>query len=100
MKLYSKESSKKGSKMVYAAYRPCAYCGDSFKGIAGAKYCSDRCVNDVYIARRRERAQLRRANAKNCVVCDTPVEQAQGSVKIKLYCSNACKQKAYRQRKN
>jgi len=99
MKLYSKKSSKKGSNMVYATNRLCAHCGDSFRGITSAKYCSDRCVNDAYIARRRDRAKLRRANAKNCVVCDTPVEQAGGNVKIKLYCSNACKQKAYRQRK-
>lgn len=100
MKLYSKESSYRGSKMVYATYRPCDHCGDMFKGIVSAKYCSDRCVNDAYIERRRERARLRRAKAKNCVVCDTPVEQASGSVKIRLYCSNACKQKAYRRRKN
>jgi endogenous inhibitor of DNA gyrase (YacG/DUF329 family) len=99
MKLYSKESSKRGSKKVYATPRPCAYCGDIFKGIASARYCSDRGVNDAYIARRRERARLRRANANKCVVCASPVEQASGSVKIRLYCSNACKQKAYRQRK-
>ena len=98
MKLYSKENSKKGSKMVYATFRPCAYCGDSFKGVASAKYCSERCVNDAYIARRRERAQQRRDNAKICLVCGAPLEQAEGSVKIRLYCSNACKQKAYRQK--
>ena len=99
MKLYSKETSQKGSKKVYATCRPCVHCGDLFRGIARAKYCSYRCVNDAYIARRRERARLRRANVNKCVVCDNPLEQASGSVKIRLYCSNACKQKAYRQRR-
>jgi endogenous inhibitor of DNA gyrase (YacG/DUF329 family) len=99
MKLYSKESSKRGSKMAYATPRICAHCGDMFNGVRDAKYCSDRCVNDAYIVRRRERARLRRANANTCVVCGSPVEQVGGLVKIRLYCSNACKQKAYRQRK-
>ncbi len=98
MKLYDKESSKKGSKMAYATNRPCAHCGDIFKGIASARYCSYRCVNDAYIVRRRERVRLRRANANICAVCGDSVTQAPGSVKIKRYCSNACKQKAYRQR--
>ena len=100
MMLYNKETSKRGSQKSYATYRPCVHCGDSFKGITSAKYCSDRCVNDAYIIRRRERAQLRRANAQNCVMCDASVEQGDGCVKIRLYCSNACKQKAYRQRRN
>ena len=100
MMLYSKESSKKRSNSHDAPERPCAHCGDLFKGIASAKYCSDRCANDAYIARRRVRLRQRRANAKNCVVCNAPVEQADGCVKIKLYCSNACKQKVYSRRKD
>jgi predicted nucleic acid-binding Zn ribbon protein len=100
MKLYSKETSSKWSNKYHATYRKCAYCGDMFKGVrADAKYCSYRCVNDAYIERRRERARLRRANAKACAVCGSPVEQASGFVKIRRYCSNACKQKAYRKRK-
>lgn len=99
MKLYNKESSKKRTKCSTQQIA-CVYCDDIFKGTVYAKYCSDRCVNDASIARRRERAQLRRANAKTCFVCGSRVEQASGRVKIRLYCSNACKQKAYRRRKS
>ncbi len=99
MKLYSKETSLKWSKKYHATYRKCVFCGDTFKGVRDAKYCSYRCVNDAYIARRRERRRQRRANANKCIVCGAHVEQASGCVKLRRYCSNACKQRAYRQRK-
>ena len=97
--LYTKEDTKKSYYSDSIEYI-CVHCGDSFQAIYISKYCSQRCANDAYIAKRREKGQLKRAKAKNCIICDASVEQhASGHVKIRLYCSDACKQKAYRQRK-
>ncbi|MCL1862255.1 MAG: hypothetical protein FWF78_01675 [Defluviitaleaceae bacterium] len=99
--MYSKENSRiENNYRVHV--KPhidgvCAVCGDSFKsGSSLAKYCSRRCLNDASIARRRLRIAEKRAIAKKCAVCDTPIEQGGG--KIAIYCSNSCKQKAYRKR--
>jgi len=78
--------------------KTCAVCGDSFlSDRPHGKYCSLRCSNDAYILRRRKRVDKKRAEALVCVVCDKPISQEIG--KIRWYCSNACKQKAYRLRK-
>lgn len=78
--------------------KTCIVCGDSFKsGRPHGKYCSQRCINDAYILRRRKRTDEKRDKASLCIVCHTPITQNIG--KIKQYCSNACKQKAYRMRK-
>ena len=77
----------------------CAVCGDIFKCCMPppiSKYCSARCANDAYIAQRRERMEQKRAAATQCVACGIPIQQA--GAKISLYCSNRCKQKAYRER--
>jgi len=77
----------------------CVVCGDEFKSGKTAdtsRYCSGRCANDFYIATRRERMNKKRAAANKCVICEEPIQQ--NGAKIIKYCSNACKQKAYRQR--
>ena len=72
--------------------RKCPVCG-SFIDKWNHIYCSQRCINDAYMARRRQRheAELK----KVCVVCG---EKFTAKRKDALYCSNACKQAAYRKR--
>jgi uncharacterized CHY-type Zn-finger protein len=74
----------------------CAYCGESFKSSSSkAKYCSQRCQNDAYIKRRKERKALEKQ--KICVICK---KQFTAKKKDAMYCCKACKQKAYREKKN
>ena len=82
-----------------AYHKTCALCSDNFMTLSyTGKYCSQRCINDAYIQRRRERhLATNHTKALTCTVCDTKLQQ--GSGKAKAYCSNACKQKAYRTRK-
>ena len=78
--------------------KACAFCGDAFKASRPrGKYCSQRCANDAYIAWRRMKMEQKRAKAKTCILCSAPVLQGKG--RIRLYCSAACKQKAYRNRR-
>lgn len=74
----------------------CKHCGLEFLASRiNTKYCSYRCVNDSYIERRKAKVT---ANRKRfCVVCGNSLEQT--NAKPVLYCSPACKQKAYRKRK-
>jgi len=77
----------------------CVVCGDKFKSCKPSylsKYCSARCANDAYIAWRREQTEKKRVAIDKCVVCKIPIQQT--GAKIILYCSNRCKQKAYRER--
>lgn len=53
-----------------------------------------RCVNDNYIQKRKERKQLEKNRV--CVICNKPFVAKK---KDAIYCSNACKQKAYRLKK-
>jgi len=98
--LYSKESTRienRYSSDIFFHTGICAVCGDKFKcRNTLTKYCSQRCTNDAQIARRRAKMEQKRANAKKCTVCGESITQ--DSVKIRAYCSTACKQKAYRQR--
>ena len=77
----------------------CTYCGRSFyqwkKTGSGrvTKYCSARCRNDSYMARRKARHDL--LLNKSCSVCGSEFTAKKTDA---LYCSNACKQKAYRMR--
>jgi len=102
--LYDKESTRidKSISPIMADFyydKTCAVCGDSFKsGRPHGKYCSLRCCNDAYIARRRKHGIDMRKKATACVICSAPLSQT--DMKIKSYCSNACKQKAYRMRKS
>lgn len=74
----------------------CKHCGLEFlAGRKGTLYCSYRCVNDSHIESRKAKATARRKNT--CLICGNSIEQT--NAKITLYCSPACKQKAYRQRK-
>lgn len=73
----------------------CHHCGSIFYSVSKrAKYCCYRCSNDNYIAKRKERKALEKQ--KVCVVCNKPFVAKK---KDAMYCSNACKQKAYRHRK-
>ena len=99
MFFYSKESSR-----IENAYRmyshlgyegTCAFCGDAFKcSSPKAKYCSQRCQNDAYLKRRKQRKALEKE--KICSICG---KQFTAKKKDAMYCGDACKQKAYRQRK-
>ena len=78
----------------------CAHCGTPFYCDAGSyhkgrKYCSARCTNDAYIARRDVRRQA--ARDKTCPVCGT---RFRAERKDRAYCSDACKQKQYRMNRN
>jgi len=102
--LYDKKSTRidkdiEGYITNFFHDKTCILCGDSFKGFfrTKGKFCSKRCANDYYIAKRRDKMAQKRAHAAACVICTTPITQLGG--KIKAYCSNACKQKAYRRRR-
>lgn len=100
MYFYSKESSRiEDNYKMYShlGYKGiCAFCGDSFESSSSkAKYCSQRCQNDAYMKRRKERKALEKQ--KVCAVCN---KQFTAKKKDAMYCSDACKQKAYRERKS
>lgn len=75
----------------------CAHCGQEYyiKVVGGRriikKYCSDRCANDAYIVRRRQRQHD--ARRKICAVCGKVFDAKR---KDAIYCSNACRQAHYR----
>lgn len=100
MYFYSKESSRiEDSYRMYSHLGhegTCAFCGDPFKSSSPkAKYCSQRCQNDAYMKRRKERKALEKQ--KVCAMCE---KQFTAKKKDAMYCSDACKQKAYRERKS
>ena len=100
--LYKKENTRIESRYrVYGGLDysgTCAWCGDSFKAAAPhAMYCSQRCANDAAMERRRQRAQQHKATHNHCEVCGEPIEQGPG--KVRKYCSNKCKQQAYRRKR-
>lgn len=73
----------------------CAYCGDSFKSqYPLARYCSQRCQNDAYMERRKQRHEEQLH--KVCACCGKNFIAKKVDA---MYCSNACKQKAYRMNK-
>jgi hypothetical protein len=70
---------------------PCGKIFFSKKSLA--VYCSYRCRNDAYIARRKEwRAEAR---SKVCTSCDQPFKAKRRDAK---YCSDACRQRGFRGR--
>lgn len=98
---YSKESSRiENAYRIYShlGYKGiCAFCGDAFQSSSSkAKYCSDRCRNDAYIKRRKEKERKILEKQKVCVCCG---KEFTAKKKDAMYCSDACKQKAYRKRK-
>ena len=85
----------------------CAFCGRKFDpGVnpdrlgggfftnTSRTYCSKRCKNDALMRRRAARPKERRLIT--CPTCGNPFE---ASRKNAVFCSNACRQKAYRLRK-
>ncbi len=101
--LYSKEATKFRRKRSFYGdgwwELTCVVCGDKFDSNQSyGKYCSQRCANDAAIAKRKEIVNEKRKAASKCAVCGQPIQQDDFS-KIRRYCSNACKQKAYRERK-
>jgi hypothetical protein len=69
----------------------CVWCGRIFYSSHPAKYCSYYCVNDASIERQKERRAKRLK--KNCASCGIEFTVKRSDA---LYCSSACKQRAYR----
>lgn len=70
MYFYGKESSRiEDNYKVYSHLGNeviCVFCGDSFNSSScKAKYCSQRCWNDAYMKRRKERKSLEKQNKQN-----------------------------------
>lgn len=63
------------------------------------KYCSDYCKWVMDKREASKKAREYRKTHNTCIICNKPIEQDSWG-KIKRYCSNACKQKSYRQRKS
>jgi len=69
----------------------CVFCG---RYVTGRKsYCSQRCINDAYMERRRQRHDA--TLQKVCAVCGNTFTAKRTDAR---YCSHACKQSAYRKR--
>lgn len=78
----------------------CPQCGEAFYCKSesyhnGRKYCSARCINDAYIARR----VVWRENARD-KICPTCGKRFHAKRKDTIYCSLACKQRQYRLKKS
>jgi hypothetical protein len=58
-------------------------------------YCCQRCEKDIEAARQRQHRTEARGPSRQCVECDETFEPQRADVR---YCSNACRQKAYRKR--
>jgi len=72
----------------------CSHCGKPvYSKSPRALYCGYRCRNDARIARKARRRELKRL--KRCRTCN---KNFQANRKDTVYCSVACKQKAYRER--
>lgn len=100
MVIYTKESSKRKNKYYalngYGVLKEysCVYCGDLFKAKTPlAMYCSQRCQNDVNILKRKKQAQ--KLKNTTCLICNSNINESSKG-RNKKYCSNKCKQKAYR----
>lgn len=96
-----KRQYEKEQKLSYAPYMPvlkkrCPYCGDVFyTDSVRLVYCSARCQNDAYMARRAERKK--KSHEKVCPVCGQEFQAKSAKAR---YCSDACRQKHYRQNRN
>jgi len=72
----------------------CSHCGKPvYSKNPRALYCGYRCRNDAQIAMKARRRELKRF--KRCRTCN---KNFQANRKDTVYCSVACKQKAYRER--
>ena len=79
------------AKKYESALKHCLFCSRWMLAADRRLYCSQRCINDAYMERRRKRheAQLE----KVCSVCGAKFKARR---KDAVYCSNACKQASYR----
>jgi predicted nucleic acid-binding Zn ribbon protein len=84
--------------------RHCIQCGKEFllefitEILIQKQYCSDTCRLKATALARKNRKQAERQLHNNCTVCGKSMQQTEFG-KIKRYCSDACKQAAYRNRK-
>ena len=73
----------------------CRVCGDTFLSASRqTRYCSGRCANDAAIEARR----IAKGNQRQgilCCVCGSKIETG-SSGRLPKYCSNACRQRQYR----
>jgi predicted nucleic acid-binding Zn ribbon protein len=91
-----KESWEKWGDSCCWYKRICAVCNFVFYPKSPrAKYCSQRCTNDAYLERRRQRKKFDLENH----FCKTCGKKFTAQRKDEKYCTDACKQKAYRKRK-
>ena len=72
--------------------RHCAYCGDPLPH-RRRKYCSDPCQQAGWKAEQRHKRAL--ARRRRCAGCNTPFTPTRADG---LYCTDACRQRAYRLR--
>jgi hypothetical protein len=100
-------TGKLSSRCVYL--KVCTTCRLEFIGSPHARYCSDECRRPAKIAAAaRQRARwaemLKRDHARaRCAACSKPISDRQ---RLRMdpfepnYCSNACRQKAYRRKRD
>jgi hypothetical protein len=83
----------------------CAECGASFEGTSRRRYCSPACAGRAWRRAQRSIALgaseadaegIQRESAR-CLGCGRPLGSVSGT--RRRYCSSACRQRAYRQRK-
>ena len=73
----------------------CKFCGIRAVKSYNSKYCSQRCINDAYMMRRKQRHE--QALLKICSFCGTEYKAKRIDTK---YCSCSCKQAAFRKQRN
>lgn len=100
---YTKENSLyENQYRVYTWLRrigKCVICGDSFRGNNNS-YCSQRCINDAAMLAVKVARLKKRTNAKTvCQSCGQAFTIAK-SGRIRKFCSNKCRQRAYRVLRN
>ncbi len=92
--IYDKDHSRPYTVFKGDIPRICMVCGDEFLArTMRAEYCSGRCSNDAYLARRRLYKQQMRD--KVCLVCG---DQFTAKRSDNRFCSAKCKQLDYRRR--
>jgi hypothetical protein len=80
--------------------RACEHCQRKFyRRMSGIRYCSRECARNALNLRRREkRQQARRSRHGKCEVCHTGLPNTETGRSTRRYCSNECRQWAYRRR--
>jgi hypothetical protein len=95
-----------GSRCIYL--RDCTTCRRKFLGAPTACYCSEECRHPAKLAAAARQQARYAANRKRywaregrCSACGAPMPERkrQRDTVLNNFCSNACRQKAYRRRK-